>query len=159
MSPDSVALWLRDPKVPKKYGDVIEIWSTPQFPEVDPFKAFSAFWKLRNGKNFHLSQPLFLRADGRAFTHKSFSSTLNALISHYSLELEMSVNRWTGHSFRSGLPTLLQSAGFTEEDIKSWGRWASTVFQLYARDIARWFQVQRSILEHMDKLRAFVEGS
>ena len=159
MSPDSVALWLRDPKVPKKFGDIVEIWSTPQFPEVDPFKAFSAFWKLRKGKNFHLSQPLFIRADGRAFTHTSFSSTLNALISHYSLELELSVNRWTGHSFRSGLPTLLQSAGFTEEDIKSWGRWASTVFQLYARDIARRFQVQRSILDHMDRLRAFVEES
>ena len=159
MSLDSIALWLRDPKVPKKFGDVVEIWSTPQFPDVDPFRAFSSFWNLRNTRNFHLNQPLFLRADGRAFTHSSFSSTLNTLISHYSMELQLSVNRWTGHSFRSGLPTLLQAAGFSEEDIKSWGRWASTVFQLYARDISRRFEVQRSILQHMDKLKAFVEGN
>ena len=159
MSPNSMALWLRDPKVPKLFGDVVEVWSTPHFPDLDPFKAFSAFWNLRNNKNFSLNKPLFLRADGRAFTHSSFSSTLNGLISHYSLELELTVNKWTGHSFRSGLPTLLQAAGFSEQDIKSWGRWTSTVWQIYARDISRRFEVQRSILQHMDRLKAFVEGS
>ena len=74
------------------------------------------------------------------------------------MELELSVNRWTGHSFRSGLPTLLQSLGFSEEDIKAWGRWASSVFQLYARDITRRFAVQRNILSMMVRIKAHIEG-
>ena len=157
MSTSSFAFWIRDPKVPKKYGDVVEIWKTSQFPDIDPFQAFSSYWSQRNNKGFLLTQPLFLRANGKPFHHSLFSSTLQSLISHYSLELELSANRWTGHSFRSGLPTLLQSAGFSDEDIKSWGRWASTVFQLYAKDISRRFEVQRSILNVMDKLKAIID--
>ena len=62
-----------------------------------------------------------------------------------------------GHSFRSGLPTLLQSLGFSEDDIKAWGRWASAAFQLYARDVAKRYEVQRTILSMMDRIRAHTE--
>ena len=158
MSASSMALWIRDPKVPKKYGDVVEIWSIPQFEDLDPFKPFLDYWSERNSKGFYPSLPLFLKSDGKAFTHYLFNSTLKSLLAHYSLELELSINTWTGHSFRSGLPTLLQSIGFKEEDIKAWGRWASTVFQLYSRDISRRFEVQRGILKVMDHIKAFVEG-
>ena len=158
MSTSSIALWIRDPKVPKKFGDVVELWSTPQFADVDPFKAFSAYWEQRNHGGFSLSLPLFLMSDSKIFTNKVFNSTLKSLLSNYSMELELSINRWTGHSFRSGLPTLLQAAGFKEEDIKAWGRWASTVFQLYTKDISRRFEVQRTILKVMDSLKAHVEG-
>ena len=152
MSPTSIALWLRDPKVPKEFGDVVEIWSTPQFPDINPFTSFSAFWKQRN-KLFKPTQPLFMRVDGKNFTHRSFGNTLQALLSHYSLQLELGANRWTGHSFRSGLPTLLQSAGFKDEEIKAWGRWASASFQLYTRDISKRMEVQRTIVDAMDRLK------
>ena len=158
MSASSIAFWIRDPKVPKQYGDVVEIWSTPQFPDVDPFLSFSLYWKERNKRGLPLTLPLFLSADNQIFTHDRFNSSLKSLISHYTLELELSTNRWTGHSFRSGLPTLLQAAGFKEEDIKSWGRWASSVYNLYTRDIARRFEVQRNILKVMDTLKAHMEG-
>ena len=156
MSGTSFALWIRDPKVPKTFGDVIEIWETLQFPDLDPFSTFSAYWASRD--KLPLSLPLFLRADGTNMTHKFFETVFHSLLSHYSLELELSVNKWTGHSFRSGLPTLLQSLGFTEEEIKAWGRWASSVFQLYARDISKRFEVQRNILSVMDKIKAQAEG-
>ena len=156
MSPSSLALWVRDPKIPKTFGDVVEVWTTPSFPDVDPFKAFLTYWELR--KKSPLSLPLFLKADGRIFTHSLFSSTLKALLSQYTLELELSVNTWTGHSFRSGLPTLLQSAGFSDDEIKVWGRWVSTAFQLYTRDIAKRSEVQRSITKVMEKLKAYIEG-
>ena len=29
----------------------------------------------------------------------------------------------SGHSFRSGLATLMEAAGVSQEDIKAWGRW------------------------------------
>ena len=129
---------------------------TPQFEDLDPYSTFSTYWGNR-GK-LPLSLPLFLRADGTNMTHKFFETVFHSLLSHYSLELELSVNKWTGHSFRSGLPTLLQSLGFTEDAIMVWGRWASSVFQLYARDISRRFEVQRSILSVMDRIKAQAEG-
>ena len=158
MSDSSFALWIRDPKVPKKYGDIVEIWKTPQFNDLDPFSAFAAYWEQRKSKGFSLSQPLFVRTNGKAFTHSVFSSALQSLISHYSMELGLSTNRWTGHSFRSGLPTLLQTAGFSEEQIKARGRWSSTAYQLYTKDISRRYEVQRSILLVMDKLKDFTES-
>ena len=100
MCKSSLALWIRDPKVPKKFGDVVEIWSTPEFPDIDPVKAFNVYWEKRK-TNFPLSQPLFLAASGKIFSHSLFNATLQSLISNYSIELELSVNKWTGHSFRS----------------------------------------------------------
>ena len=157
MSETSFALWIRDPKVPKKFGDIVEIWSTPAFPDIDLFKAFGVYWERRK-KNFLLSQPLFLTANGRTFSQSLFNATLQSLIAHYSAELDLSANRWTGHSFRSGLPTLLQSAGFKEEDIKAWGRWVSTAFQAYTKDLSKRSEVQKTMIEAMDRLKTFVEG-
>ena len=157
MSSSSLAVWIRDPKIPKTFGDVVEVWATPAFPDVDPFTAFCSYWGRRQ-RSSPLSQPLFLKADGRIFTHSFFSSTLQALISHYKLELELSANSWTGHSFRSGLPTLLQSAGFSDEEIKIWGRWVSTAFQIYTRDIAKRFEVQRTMTQVMEKLKHYIDG-
>ena len=153
----SLALWVRDPKVPKKFGDVVEIWSTPSFPDIDPVHAFNAYWGRRQEK-FPISHPLFLAASGKIYTHSLFNSTLQALISHFSVKLELSVNKWTGHSFRSGLPTLLQSAGFKEEDIKAWGRWVSTAFKAYTKDMLRRSEVQRTMTKAMCRLKAYVDG-
>ena len=91
MSSSSLAVWIRDPKIPKTFGDVVEVWATPAFPDVDPFTAFCSYWGRRQ-RSSPLSQPLFLKADGRIFTHSFFSSTLQALISHYKLELELSAD-------------------------------------------------------------------
>ena len=157
MSKTSFALWIRDPKVPKKFGDIVEIWGTPAFPDIDPFKAFGVYWEKRKN-NFPLSQPLFLTASGKIFSHSLFNATLQSLIAHYSVELELSANKWTGHSFRSGLPTLLQSAGFKEEDIKAWGRWVSTAFQAYTKDMSKRSEVQKTMIKAMDRLKTFVEG-
>ena len=91
MSETSFALWIRDPKVPKKFGDIVEIWSTPAFPDIDPFKAFGVYWERRK-KNFPSSQPLFLTASGRTFSQSLFNATLQSLIAHYSAELDLSEN-------------------------------------------------------------------
>ena len=64
MTDDSIAIWLRDPKVPKPFGDVVEIWATPQFSDVDPIASFTAYWRLRQENGFPLHHPLFLRSDG-----------------------------------------------------------------------------------------------
>ena len=62
MSDSSFALWIRDPKVASEMGDVVEIWSIPQFSDINPFPAFLSFWNLRLEKGFLPTHPLFLRA-------------------------------------------------------------------------------------------------
>lgn len=159
MSKTSFAWWIRDPKVSKDFGDVIEIWSTPQFPDIDPFTSFGKFWRIRNQKGFPMTSPLFMRSKGDILTSQHFNRCLQSLISHYALELELTINDWTGHSFRSGLPTLLQSLGFSEENIKAWGRWSSSVFQIYSKDIERRMEVQRGILKVMAQIKAHIDGT
>ena len=96
-----------------------------------------------------------MRAGGDVLSAQHFNRCLQSLISHYSVELDLSINSWTGRSFRAGLPTLLQS----EEQIKVWGRWSSSVFQIYAKDINKQMEVQRSILKVMTQIKSHIEGS
>ena len=156
----SFAWWIRDPKVSEQLWDVVEIWSTPQFPEIDPFKSFTAFWRIRNNKK-RLPPDQSSVHEGRrcVLTAQHFNRCLQSLISHYSVELELSINSWTGHSFRAGLPTLLQSLGFSEEQIKVWGRWSSSVFQIYAKAIDKRMEVQLRILKVMTQIKSHIEGS
>ena len=154
MSDHSFALWIRDPKVSKEFGDVVEFWKTPQFPDLDPWASFSKYMAWRKSQAFPNNLPLFLRADGSSFSHGYFDVCLKDMLSHYSLELDLGKNRWTGHSFRSGLPTVLQTAGFKKKEIKSWGRWSSRAFLLYLRDINKRFEVQRKMLSKLDKVKS-----
>jgi hypothetical protein len=55
MSATSFGWWIRDLKISKQFRDVVEIWSTPQFPEIDPFTSFTIFWRIRNKKSFPLT--------------------------------------------------------------------------------------------------------
>ena len=40
----------------------------------------------------------------------------------------------TGHSFRAGLATLMEVAGFSEDEVKAWGRWSSEAFRRYCKE-------------------------
>ena len=155
ISATSFRWWIRDLKISKQFRDVVEIWSNPQFPEIHPFTSSTTFWRIRNKK----SPDQFMRAGGDVLSAQHFNRCLQSLISHYSVELELSINSWTGHSFRAGLPTLLQSLGFSEEQIKVWGRWSSSVFQIYAKDINKRMEVQQSILKVMTQIKSHIERS
>ena len=158
LSQDSMAIWLRDPKIPKPFGDVVEVWSTPQFSDIDPVASFHIYWQLRQENGFPIDHPLFLRSDGYPYTHDRFSGTLGQIISHYALELDLKMNRWTGHSFRSGLASLLDTAGFSEEQIKAWGRWTSKAFLLYTRDIAKRAEVKKKMFNVLDLIKRCAAG-
>ena len=154
MSDSSFALWIRDPKIRTKYGDVIEIWKTQQIPDLDPWISFAEYWKWR--QQFPPTWPLFLRADGLCFSHSQFSGIMKDILAHYSRELQLDMNQWTGHDFRSGLPTVLQTAGFSDEEIKKWGRWASSAFMLYTRDYSQRLRVQEKMLGALDRLKSAI---
>ena len=40
----------------------------------------------------------------------------------------------SGHSFRSGLATLREAAGFMKSDIQAWGRWNSEAYKRYCKE-------------------------
>ena len=153
MSDTSLALWIRDPKISKEFGDVIEIWKTPQFPDLDPWSTFRSYWERRKFMKAPLTLPLFLRADGLSFSHRYFDTCLAELISRYSVQIEIGRNNWTGRSFRSGLPTVLQTAGFSDKEIKKWGRWSSDAFLLYTRDMSQRSKVQGKMVAALDRVR------
>ena len=56
-------------------------------------------------------------------------------MSYYPEFASSSRDFWAGHSFRSGLSTLLQSLGYEENEIKVWGRWHSDAYMAYTKDM------------------------
>ena len=97
-SQDSVAVWLRSPKVEKEAtGDLVEVWSVSERPDLDPLAALNSFLSLRTkrfGSAEHL--PLFLHEDGSIFTKQEMNRDLTQLLSLYP-QLNTARDKWTGH--------------------------------------------------------------
>ena len=109
----SLSVWLRSPKVsPEQNGDVVEVWSVTEIPGLDPMSALVNYLKLRTqafGEMLH--HPLFLHENGTIFTKQQMNAELRELLSIYP-QLSTSVDKWTGHCFRSGISTLLAMLGY-----------------------------------------------
>ena len=75
--------------------------------------------------------PFFMEEDGRFLTKQRFNRLLHDLLDQYLSDDRDSL---TGHSFRSGLATLMEAAGFSEDSIKAWGRWSSEAFRRYCKE-------------------------
>jgi hypothetical protein len=72
----------------------------------------------------------FRREDGSAFTGRRLNETLKKLL-HGHLDYDQG-RIWT-HSFRSGIPSMLGAAGFSDSDIMAVGRWSSRAFECYLK--------------------------
>ena len=109
----SISVWIRNPKIAKEStGDVVEVWSVAELPDLDPIMALKKFLQFRKdslGDSPEL--PLFLHENGAIFTKQEMNCDLKDLLSVYP-ELNTSLDKWTGHCFRSGLPTLLAIMGY-----------------------------------------------
>ena len=81
------------------------------------------------------SLPFFLHEDGRLLTSKEMNSTLKVLLSLFPTLSQSERDMWSGHSFHRGLLTLLEKLGFTESEIKAWGRWMSSAYLNYLKDL------------------------
>ena len=79
--------------------------------------------------------PFFLHESGSIYSKVEFNKDLSELLATYP-ELQTQRDKWTGHSFRSGISTVLSMLGFSEEDIKGWGRWASSAYISYIKDLS-----------------------
>ena len=134
---DAVAVWVRNPKVWREGGDIIEVWSVEEDSQLDPIKALKKFLALRHTCHGPAEDvPVFLHQDGSQFTKAEMNQDLKMLLAQYPA-LSTSQDRFSGHSFRAGIANLLASLGFTEQQIKSWGRWSSVAYKAYIQDLSR----------------------
>ena len=132
---ECVAVWLRNPKVKSRLGDIVEVWQVAQCKELDPVLALRAFLQRREEKfGSSDSLPVFIHEDGSNFTKGEMNQDLKQLISFYPELAQSERDKWSGHSYRSGLSTLLQSLNFSKDEIKTWGRWRSSAYLMYLKD-------------------------
>ena len=83
-----------------------------------------------------MSLPLFVHQDGSNLTKYEFNQTLKELLNMFPSLSTSSLDFWAGHSFMAGLSTILQKLGFTAEQIKAWGRWKSSAYLVYLKDMS-----------------------
>ena len=130
-SNQALRMWIRSPKCGSPMGDIIEVFPVPII-SLDPMSAIVFYLEQRNGKHGQdPNRPFFLEEDGKCMTKQKFNNLLHSLIDQF---LTDDRDALTGHSFRSGLATLMEVAGFTKEDIKAWGRWSSDAFVRYCKE-------------------------
>ena len=109
----SISVWLRNPKIVlEDTGDVVEVWSVQEIPDLDPVTALRKYMQLRQELFGNSDQyPLFLHENGKIFTKQQMNKDLKELLSAYP-QLCSPYDKWTGHCFRSGISTLLATLGF-----------------------------------------------
>ena len=154
---DSVAYWIRSPKVKRQdTGDVVEVWGIPMRRDLDPLGTLKAFVKRRLDKFGPAeSSPMFIHEDGSIYTKFELNSDLALLLSMFP-ELENPRDKFSGHSFRAGLATILSVQGFSPEEIQQWGRWRSNAFLVYIKDQARRREVSKRLQCTFRHILAFV---
>ena len=80
--------------------------------------------------NVHISQssPFFINANGKPLTQRKFNAILKSLTKTIVKHGVIS-----GHSFRSGITSLLAKKGFSDSCLKKIGRWSSRAFKAYIK--------------------------
>ena len=71
-------------------------------------------------------------------------------------ELQTERDKWSGHSFRAGLSTVLSVLGFSEEQIKNWGRWQSSAYLRYLKDQSQRKETRAKLMLTFDKIISFI---
>jgi len=125
---DHVKIWIKIPKSKNPKGEHIELFSFPGH-NCCPLLA------IKNLKNFeprNADSPVFTLENGTFLTIKLFNQTIRNFLEPH---LGCNANLISGHSFRAAVPSILALNPniANDEDIKKWGRWNSSCFNLYTR--------------------------
>ena len=118
---------LKSPKEAKnnKQPIKVEVFSTG-----DKYCPVEAFESYERGFGVLPRSSAVFRIDtnGDSFSQRNFNAKLKKFFKPY-----VSYGSLSGHSFRSGLSSLLGEAGFGDEDIMALGRWSSSAFLRYVK--------------------------
>ena len=93
-----------------------------------PIKAMEAWTK--SAKPSKKDLPAFMMSNGRPLTKKRMNSILNSCLNK---NIPASKGFFSNHSFRSGIPSMLGSLGYSTEDIMCVGRWSSNSYECYVK--------------------------
>ena len=125
-----IRLTLESPKESRTNNPVrVEVFSLPD-SHLCPIKAYKKFLKLVPSEEQISDLPVFRWQSGEVFTRQDFNKSLRKTLEP---SVDYSGGRLTAHSFRAGRAAAMAAAGFSEEEIKSVGRWRSDSFLHYVK--------------------------
>jgi hypothetical protein len=107
-------------------GFTVEVFETRT--DTCPVKALKKWWS--SGPPRDKGMPAFRKDDGMSFTGKDFNRELRELLGGHINYQEGGI---TSHSFRGGVPSIMGSLGYTDEEIKKVGNWSSRAFEHYTK--------------------------
>ena len=122
----SLSITLKCPKE-RKAGDVTVV---DVFEVEGPLCPVRAYKKWRTSSNQQAEMPLFRHRDGTPLTGRKFNGHLKKLLGKHA---QFAKGTISAHSFRAGIPTILGSKGYDDEEIKRIGRWSSRAFEIYIK--------------------------
>ena len=150
---ECVTLWLRNPKIGSRFGDLVELWKMEECKGID---GVSTLWHfLRRRKELFGEEdtlPVFVHEDGSNLTKEQMNKDLKKMLAIYPELAESRRDSWSGHSFRSGLSTMLQRLGFPKETIQAWGRWKLSAYLFYLKDRDARMEVRSNITDTQSRL-------
>ena len=130
MAPDSgrrfLSVTLKSPKENKDgQKTVVDVFESEGV--FCPVKAFDR-WFAKAGPDPEM--PLFRDGSGHQLTGNKFNSILKMLLEPH---VDYKKGKFTSHSFRAGVATMLARKGFDDEAIKEAGRWHGPAFERYIK--------------------------
>ena len=110
-------------------GTTVEIFGNGKF--LCSVKALAKYKRNRTGvPEIMRSAPVFVLANGRAYTGKDFNADLHCLTKELTNGTGKVVR---SHSFRAGVPSELAKRGATKEQVMGVGRWTSSAWKSYCK--------------------------
>ena len=100
------------------------------FPTNSDLCPVRAFYKWHTLETTISHMPVFRKLSGKLITQREFYCLLKKWLGDC---LDFSSTSVTGHSFRAGIPSILSSLGFPDEDLMALGRWSSGAFLCYTK--------------------------
>ena len=122
-----MTILLKSPKEAKGNKEPIrvEVFATDNvYCPVEAFRRYEEFYGQIPNNNAAFRKSI----NGDGISQAYFNRNLKRFFSPY-----VSYGTLSGHSFRSGLSSLLGEAGFDDESIKALGRWSSESFKRYTK--------------------------
>ena len=110
-------------------GTTVEIFGNGKF--LCPVKALAKYKRNRTGvTEIMRSAPVFVLANGRAYTGKDFNADLHCLTKELTNGTGKVVR---SHSFRAAVPSEMARRGASEQEIMGIGRWSSQAWKAYCK--------------------------
>ena len=122
---DGMVVTIRYSKTDQTGKSVFLKFDTSQDFFLCPVRAMIDFLRIRN----LVTGPLFSHFGGTPLTCYQFNHVLKKGVKL----LGLSPVDFSSHSFRIGAATSAAMCGVSDDQIKKWGRWKSSAFELYIR--------------------------